>query len=1316
MKKSIKKIICMILCFAMIFTTLQTTMFSASAKVVGPDNKTELTITTDKSKYSWGDTIVFNIDVKNVSNETLTGIRISSLARNYMKLVEDGDAPVISKLEPGETTTVQVKYFVTKLVGVMAFFFPIIWLFSPAARILYRETPFNYEKKVKVGAIKYRIGFEVEYNYQSSTLRVDDGVFKYDLESGLFFPNSEVISGTTDKKSVTKVDFRIIDDKDIVISEGESDYKDGKWSFSNFSFRDGNNKLILTAIEDSKVVETLSIDVFSTVFINPENSKIDIKADQDGDGLIDYLEEYYGSNPRIRDTDNDGLTDYTEVYYLSYNPNSNDTDGNGIKDAQEDADGDGINNLKEQSIGTNPAYYDTDHDLLSDYDELYKYHTDPLKADTDDDGVDDGTEIKNGTDPNKKNTQFTETITPDDVNESKPVSAGAKVAIDSKGVGTLTINEVSTGENPLVSSNIPGYLGSAYNFTVDGELKSATLTFNYDSSLGEIGADFQPRIYYVNEESGELEELENQIVTNGKVVANVNHFSTYILLNKVEFDKVWNTEIKPTDYQGDGKTGIDIVFVVDSSGSMTSNDRSGIRKTAVKNFVDKLGKDDRAAVVDFDDSARVYQSFTSDHQALYSAVDRVDSSGGTSLSAGMKVAINLFKEDSYIRTDAYKYIVFLTDGDGDYRTAYTSEALKNNIIVYTVGLGSGVRETVLKNIASGTGGKYYFASTANQLPDIYNDVSFETVDYITDTNKDGISDYYTKLIDEGTLVLSNGSSELFGVLSMYGADNADWDGDGLKNGEEIEIVEGRNGPTIKMKSHPLHPDYDNDGYNDKSERNMGTDPFSKTHAGGTILGNLLDDGQSTSSLIGNHSLWKDISLMVYADKKKDSKNKLVDFFYKYASEEALALNAEAIKKVEIRASMFDTIEMLTNLGKLGKSIADLSVKYEVDTDSDKFKKSVQDLEAQRGYAIKVCKETNETGWDKLAKKEKDIIGIISSWDAYFVKLQKMIEDKAASTPNGSGNYDTIISEINNDAKLVNNAIGAVKSALGFFKLWKVGGKTIGKSLGKVTEYAVKTSAKDAFKLTTGDFIDVGFAVADYVNEVLDTADTYSKVQANSEAFTDYFDLLDYISNNNGYDYIRDAAGEVLSLVLGGSSEYWSQLAKAASEQFAKDFVKEAIDLGLSALSKTNPVLAVLKAILDIAVGELKATFKVEIEATTVDAITDACKHYLYQNCNISSDNIWYDVLDEAAFNLYLVHLVHGRIDGENILYSHCDELGLLSKSYEGWRILFTGHNRVQETKEGCKSVIQGNYKRANYLGVKYSNMLPFYAEYHSLTY
>ena len=43
---------------------------------------------------------------------------------------------------------------------------------------------------------------------------------------------------------------------------------------------------------------------------------------------------------------------------------------------------------------------DADNDGLDDYDEEFKYQTDPANPDTDNDGYKDGAEVKNGYNPN----------------------------------------------------------------------------------------------------------------------------------------------------------------------------------------------------------------------------------------------------------------------------------------------------------------------------------------------------------------------------------------------------------------------------------------------------------------------------------------------------------------------------------------------------------------------------------------------------------------------------------------------------------------------------------------------------------------------------------------------------------------------------------------------------------------------------------------------------------------------------------------------------------------------------------------------------
>ena len=64
----------------------------------------------------------------------------------------------------------------------------------------------------------------------------------------------------------------------------------------------------------------------------------------------------------------------------------------------------------------------------------------------------------------------------------------------------------------------------------------------------------------------------------------------------------------------------------------------------------------------------------------------------------------MFTDSSYDRTDAYKYVIFLTDGNGSYSTSVTEDAVNNGIVVYTVGLGSGVNSSLLTSIATATGG------------------------------------------------------------------------------------------------------------------------------------------------------------------------------------------------------------------------------------------------------------------------------------------------------------------------------------------------------------------------------------------------------------------------------------------------------------------------------------------------------------------------------------------------------------------------------------------------------------------------------------
>jgi len=112
-----------------------------------------------------------------------------------------------------------------------------------------------------------------------------------------------------------------------------------------------------------------------------------------GDGMDDGWETAKGLDPEIDDSaenpDNDGLTNLEE-----WNSGDNSTDP---MDA--DSDDDGLNDGEEVNThSTNPNDADSDDDGLNDGDEIAA-NTLPLVADSDGDGMGDGYEVDNGHDP-----------------------------------------------------------------------------------------------------------------------------------------------------------------------------------------------------------------------------------------------------------------------------------------------------------------------------------------------------------------------------------------------------------------------------------------------------------------------------------------------------------------------------------------------------------------------------------------------------------------------------------------------------------------------------------------------------------------------------------------------------------------------------------------------------------------------------------------------------------------------------------------------------------------------------------------------------
>jgi hypothetical protein len=400
----------------------------------------------------------------------------------------------------------------------------------------------------------------------------------------------------------------------------------------------------------------------------------------------------------------------------------------------------------------------------------------------------------------------------------------------------------------------------AYQFSSADPFTDADITIPYfpkAAGMNAAGGGGGPpalRIYGYDEKYGLWVPTPGRSVVDPvahTVTATVQHLSLYTAFLEqpgvLQFENYWDTKPVWCLPQGDPNApNFNVGFVVADGANLATSDPNGLRAEAAKRFVDAMRPGDLAAVIGFNDTTTTYQGLTplntpDNVAAVKAALDQTKTaSGGNNLDAAVSAGTH---ELSSANTPGRPRIgILVSDGPGPLSETTISEAIANDVVYYTIGVGTGDTHD-LKTIADKTGGRYLTLTNPAQLPTIYQELSRDLIDDGTDTDHDGVTDCVER---RGALVARD--FYLFGLPDQESRfirtdpTKPDTDGDGLSDGAELgPRLDLRNDPTVadtykflvgtgidyiyNATSDPTNRDTDGDGLSDPQEKVYHTDAW-----------------------------------------------------------------------------------------------------------------------------------------------------------------------------------------------------------------------------------------------------------------------------------------------------------------------------------------------------------------------------------------------------------------------------------------------------------------------------------------------------------
>lgn len=202
----------------------------------------------------------------------------------------------------------------------------------------------------------------------------------------------------------------------------------------------------------------------------------------------------------------------------------------------------------------------------------------------------------------------------------------------------------------------------------------------------------------------------------------INGLGNNVGINGIKICGVQNEQRRPTHF----------ILLLDTSGSMESDNRLASVKNCVRYMLSFLSAEDRISIIRFSDSADItvsFQATTTENRAILEGhINSLYAGGSTNLSAGLlKVREVMQTADSAMKTG----LVILTDGFAN--MGMTDEAslrslvgmirgYSQNVSVSTIGYGTDHEAQLLRGIAVEGGGSYNIVSSEEHVGNVFAEV------------------------------------------------------------------------------------------------------------------------------------------------------------------------------------------------------------------------------------------------------------------------------------------------------------------------------------------------------------------------------------------------------------------------------------------------------------------------------------------------------------------------------------------------------------------------------------------------------------------